>query len=258
MATAWAPMTIRFDVDRRLPPNILAVDHIGSRGPAGQCEAAPEPLAPPLAARSLALAASPAGSPTDAGCWDDRDPVLLVRVAEDPLHGNGVARLRDDLLHIHGPSPSCRRDLRQECHRSSFRAGVRRGRADRPSLVEGLGECRGGPDDRRATALPSPWDIRISSEGRTSSARGPRGTRTGPRLRYPAPCEQTEERVRPLLLQDVTGDRFPSIWFSDPLIQGFRSAGAACSPILALRRGPRTAAGERVGDGLHLLVGWPR
>src|ERR671918_1144939 len=84
------------DIHGRLPlPVPLAEDERAYR-PGGEAETGP----PSLALGGVAGAAS--RSAADHRGRDDRHPVPLVRLAEHPLHGQGVPRAGDHAFHVHG------------------------------------------------------------------------------------------------------------------------------------------------------------
>src|SRR5262249_15120649 len=93
-------------VDRGAPVDLVPADHVGARRP--RVDAEPGAHAGPLALR--AFAATAARAALDTRRRDHGDPVLLVRVPEDPLHAHGVPRLLDRLpdvaLPVHGTTSS--------------------------------------------------------------------------------------------------------------------------------------------------------
>jgi hypothetical protein len=85
------------DVDRRLPPNLVALEdeHAGRLGGDAETTA----LSMPFALRSLS--APSAGAAREASYGDDRDPVALARLPEDSAYAHGMCRRADGLFDIH-------------------------------------------------------------------------------------------------------------------------------------------------------------
>lgn len=76
-----------------------------------------KPVPDPLALTLGAFAPLPRRRHREPGHGDDRQAVLLIWVAEDALHGDGVASLGDDLVDVHanlkGQNPSIRQSSSQ-------------------------------------------------------------------------------------------------------------------------------------------------
>src|SRR6266581_780451 len=97
-----APEDDPVDVDRGPPAQLAVPDHECPDRAGAHAEAAARTLAPAFCV--LAAAASRAAA--DPGGGDDRHAVLLVRLAEHPLDGEHIPRLRDDVLNLHRLLPS--------------------------------------------------------------------------------------------------------------------------------------------------------